>query len=362
MIKKQGIQKLKKCLIGGATALALTSCATKQQINQSINYKEVPHIAETSLNARLVKKQKPVDDEFLREEEAMLNELCFSDLYHLDANISTENDVALQTMVDYCYKLKTMSQRAASVYKRMEEETMKTADVTAYDILSIDNEIWSYRNTEVIKTTVDGVTIKNQGLAEDTDINAVRAAMQHRLHKFFDAKTLAFTNALSSESVALDKYELGYGFFDDYFFVKKDKQGFTAKIYNVAEYLMDDVIKYTMYEYKHGAGIENPAALEVELEKLFTEMERGLNSYGYLSNEDNSEKDMTLFNQAATRLVKMLPATMFGDVKTRKMLVCELATSLALEPLTRDLEKHGYDMSKFNPSPVVEQKSAERSR
>ena len=352
------VNKLKKCVIAGAAALTLSSCASLNQTDKAIMYKEAPHIGETSLNTKMVKKQKPVDEEFLRQESEMLDQVCFNELFDLeltDNNRDVQQNEAFQKLAADCQKMKPLTQRAASQYKRMEQATIKKGKVSAYEILSVDNQICSYHYSDVIKATIKGVRVTNQGLPEDTNLNAVRAAYQHRMHKFLDAKTLVLSGAVPSELVAQEKYELGYGVFEERHFVKSDKEDFIEQAYDMMDYVVQDVVNYAMYEFRHNMHVENPAALEKELNSLFKKMEEGMNAYGYQG--IGAEKDMQQFAQARQKIVHILSQApeMFGEPQDIDALMFEIGSGWAMLPLLYDMHKKGIDFTRFNPTAPVQQ-------
>lgn len=344
MITQTGLKKkLSKCVIAGAAALTLQGCASLKQVDQAIMNKEVPHMAETTLNAKMVKGQKPIDEEFLRAEDAMLNEICFSDLFALTADeVGVKQEYVDQKLLDYGHTLKGLAQRTASEYKKMEDATVKRGKLSTYEMLAINTKIWSYRNSDIIKPEVNGVPVRNQGLPEDTDLNAVRATLQHRLHKFMDAKSLLLTGGKPQELVAMEKYELGYGVFEDPHFVNTEKQDLEAKLCDMVDYVTTDIINYALYEFRHGVKVQDPAALEVELETLFYQMEQGLNAYGYQG--QGASKDMQQYTQAKQRLVEILsqaPA-MFGNPAMISATLDEVGSTMASMPLVRTLKAKGY--------------------
>lgn len=347
MIIENGLkQKLKKCMIGATAALVLSGCVTTNKFDKAIMRKEVPHMEETSLNAKLVKKQKPIDNEFLLQEDAILNKFAFSELF--DVQLDGENRAEQETMIvqklaDDCQAMKTLTQRAASHYKVMEQKTKQERKVTDFEVLGIVNNICSYRYS-----TIHGGRVKNQGLDENTDLDAVRAAYRHSMHKFLDAKILALTDALPNELVAQEKYELGYGVFMDPDFVKYNQQTMEEKMHNSTYYAMEDMVNYVVYEYRHSLQVENPAEIESKIEKCLSQIQQGLNAYGYQGK--GAEKDLELYQQGKQGLIEIMSRVpdMCGSPAEIEALVDELGSGLVVLPLTRDLHNKNVDIAKFN--------------
>ena len=368
MIKNTGIkQKLKKCIIGGTAALVLNSCATTNKFNRAYDQKEIPHAAVTSLNNILVAKQKPVDDNFLREQEDTLNAISAVSLSELkvdDGNHAKKETTVMQSLSSFCEQIKTECQRLASEYKRMENATIKRGKVSSLEILDVDTMIWPYRGKEVIETNERQIT--NQGINENVDIAVVRAAAQHRMHKFLDAATLALSGAEPKEVKALEKRELGYSVFNasNLFALNKlstgDELSFSEKIGYVANYAIDDVIKYAAYEYRHDEQVKDPERLEMELEVLFDYMKQALNAYDYIGRE-NEVTNMKLLKQTKDRLIQILPEKMFGKPKLRTAMIDEIAILLSVEPLTNKIEKANFDLSKFALNSNQQQKGKDQS-
>lgn len=350
--------QFKRGLLISAAVSTLSGCVTSKKLCHPINYREVPHIEETTLNPKLIKKQSPIDNELLLQEDAFLNELCFSDLYHV--NSQDDKTMVWQKMAEYCQQMKLLGQRTAAEFKRMENKTKKDYNVTEYEEASIKNDIWSYRQSDYIKQEINGIKITNQGLPKDTNLNAVRATAQHDAHQFCDTKSLIYSGALANECVAIDKYELGYGVFENPFLTQTNDSNFEERVYGVTRNITDRIINYAVYEYRHSEKNENPSEYEIQLYSTFLQMERALNTYGY-QGKDRSAKDPKLLKQSIEELVNILPETMFGDETKRKVLAREIATAYAMEPLVTSLEEKGFEMSKFNPGFTLEQQ-AEQSK
>lgn len=339
-------QKLKKCIIGSAAALVLSGCVTTKQGNQMMMDQEIPHRAETSLNVKMVKKQKPIDAEFILQEEAMLKQLAYSELYDVQidkANHEEQEAIVLQKFADDCRAMKNLTQRAASHYKNLEQVTMQNGKVPELEILDIEDKICSYRYARI-----HGGWAQNQGLDENTNLDAVRAAYRHCMHKFLDAKILALTGALPSELIAQEKYELGYGVFYNRDFMNNKTQNLDDKLNDIIGYVMDDMVNYVVYEYRHSLPEENPAAIEREMEDLLYEMQQGLNAYGYQG--EGAEKDMVQAKQAEQGLIRIMSRVpeMCGKPDEIKVLICELGAGMVMLPTARDLTKKGVDLSKLN--------------
>ena len=354
-LKNSSVKKLRKFVLAGAASLVLNGCVSIDQIDRSMLLKEVPHVAETTLDGQFVKKQARIDDDFLSQEDAMLQEICFSELFTLPmaTNRAEQSDMALQKLDEYCQTMKVLAQSAAGRYKQMEDATKKKYKISGYEVLSVINDICSYHTSETIKSARNGVRISNQGLPEDTDINVVRAALQHRMHMFLDAKNLALMGASAHEVTAMEKYELGYGFLDDHRFTSDNQQDIEEQIYHSVQSAIEDIIDYAMYEYRHGAQVQNPHHIEVELQNLFDQLEKGLNAYGYQG--QGGDKDMQMANQAMTQIAEMLPQSMFGSPRDIKTLLGEVSSSLSFLPLTRSLRKQGVDLSQFHAGVTAQQ-------
>lgn len=381
---KPTVQKLKKFVAGvvvgvGVAASSLTGCASKNKIDQAIEskkgrvlmykadqaikLKEVPHMMDTSLNSKLLKKQKPIDAEFLRQQDELLNEICFSELYDLelnDENRAEQEAVALQKIADYCKKMKVMTQRVVAEYKKREQNNKKKYLVSDYEILSIRENMVRYCDTEVFKIKYRGVQLKNQGLPENTDINAVRVALQHCIHEFLDETILGLEGANPEESVAHVKYELGYGNFASpasVFYRNPDQQDIQVKMHFAGDHIMTDIINFAMYEYSHGSQAKNLIDLEQELESLFDDMQKALKTYSYQGK--GSQKDMPLYYQSKQRLVKILSEApgMFGENQKEKekneyviaALIDQIGLTLAMLTVTDNLKTEKVDLVKLDP-------------
>ena len=365
-IKSSTGNKLKKCILSAAATVFLTGCTTMNQFNRTYDYQEVPHLKETSLSSFLLMQQKPVDDKFLRAQTETINQICSVNISDIKANAENpaENEKAwLQKLSADCNRIKGECQRVACEYKRMENATRRKHKISSYEILNVDNDLFMYDGRETFEYM--GKQLTNQGLSEDVDINTVRAAAQHSMHKFSDAATQVFIGAEEKEVKALEKYELGYSVFSvqNIFvynrLIENGKLSFDEKICQIVDHAIDDVVRYATYEYRHDPRIQDPARLEVELKTLFNYMEEALNAY--YPDQAHAPADMKLLNQVEERIIQLLPRMMFGDEKQRTAMVKQIATLIAVDPLTRKLEKANIDLSKFTLNKMNEQ-NAELTR
>lgn len=356
MIKNKLNQKLRKCVIGGVAALTLNSCATLSKADQAIIRKEVPHMDVTSLNNQLVKKQKPIDEDFLRAEDAMLNKMAYNQIFDLqidDSNRAEQSDVALQMLREDCETMIPLTQRVSACYKKMEHATKKENAISDYDVLSIMSEICSNRFCSMRDSK-----IKNQNLPEDTDLNAVRAAYRHCAHKYLDGKILALKDAAPAELITQEKHELGYGILYDPLFVNTKYEDIEGKVSNTVYYVMKDIVNCVVYEYRHSLPEINPNEVEYEMEMLFSQMEEGTNAYGYQG--QGAVKDLQEYEQAKQGLVGIMQKVpeMCGEPKEIEALLDEIGSSMVLLPLTRDMTKKGVKLSDY--SQVVTKQTDEK--